>query len=449
MKTNPELKKLEARLTSGRRRNSLVWCRKTVFLVLRAGGLILTAALEWLAALGLFLTITLPVLILLTGRRIVTGQKIFRRRTIYGRDGEPRELAYFNLNYYLWQNADLFFYVLIGRLKLIGLSIKPYDPAGRTVGDSCLHDEKPGIFNLWFLRSSARIAHGGRLEVEKEYKYRHSLRADLLLVLKSIPALFFHVESRHYEPEIELMDIKFRNLTMTAAIDMIRELIAAGRRQRIFFVNADCFNQATVNSSYREVLQQEACIFPDGIGVNLACKIMHNPLRENINGTDMLPFLCRMAQQQGYSLYLLGGKPGIAERMRQVLAATYPGLRIAGCRHGYFDPDRESDAVVTAINAVAPTLLLVAFGVPRQELWITEHFNRLTCPIIIGVGGLFDFYSGNIRRAPQWMREVGLEWFFRLMMEPGRMFYRYVIGNPLFLWRFIRWKRQHFVSREL
>jgi N-acetylglucosaminyldiphosphoundecaprenol N-acetyl-beta-D-mannosaminyltransferase len=116
------------------------------------------------------------------------------------------------------------------------------------------------------------------------------------------------------------------------------------------------------------------------------------------------------------------------------MAKRYPGLRIAGARDGYFK-SHEEQSVVDDINSSGARILLVAFGAPRQELWLKRWRSELEPPVGMGVGGLFDFYSGRMPRAPVWMREMGLEWVFRLMQEPGRMWRRYVIGNPLFLYR--------------
>ena len=123
------------------------------------------------------------------------------------------------------------------------------------------------------------------------------------------------------------------------------------------------------------------------------------------------------------------------------MGSRYPGLRIVGARDGYFGPEEE-EGVVEAINRSGARILLVAFGAPRQELWLQRWRDRLEPGVCMGVGGLFDFYSGRIPRAPAWMRELGLEWVFRLMQEPGRMWRRYVIGNPLFLSRVWRQARQ-------
>ena len=128
----------------------------------------------------------------------------------------------------------------------------------------------------------------------------------------------------------------------------------------------------------------------------------------------------------------------MAETMRRKTLESYPLLKFAGVRDGCFDLDAGAEQVVAAINASGADILLVAFGVPRQEKWLERWGEQLAAPVRIGVGGLFDFYSGRIRRAPLWMREIGMEWSFRLLMEPRRLFRRYIIGNPLFLWRVVR-----------
>ena len=154
----------------------------------------------------------------------------------------------------------------------------------------------------------------------------------------------------------------------------------------------------------------------------------------NINGTDLFPRLCEKAATEGVSLFLLGAKPGVAEAVSENMRKRFPALSIAGVRDGYFKPE-ETGQVLDEINSSNADILLVAFGAPKQELWLAEHRHKLTACVYLGVGGLFDFYSGRLPRAPVWMREIGMEWTWRLLQEPGRMWRRYLIGNPLFLYR--------------
>jgi N-acetylglucosaminyldiphosphoundecaprenol N-acetyl-beta-D-mannosaminyltransferase len=127
--------------------------------------------------------------------------------------------------------------------------------------------------------------------------------------------------------------------------------------------------------------------------------------------------------------------------MKTKLVQKYPRLKICGFRSGYFDHDKDSDIVIGEINDSRPDILLVAFGAPLQEKFIRKNAQKIEARVLMGVGGLFDFYSGRIARAPYWMRQLGMEWVFRLMKEPRRMWKRYIIGNPVFLYRVFRWNK--------
>ena len=132
---------------------------------------------------------------------------------------------------------------------------------------------------------------------------------------------------------------------------------------------------------------------------------------------------------------MIGAAPGVAAKAMENAKASFPSSRFVGASHGFFSDDYTEEMAIEQINAVKPDILLVALGVPRQEKWISNHRNELNCGIAIAVGGLLDFVSGRIPRAPLWMRKSGLEWCYRLYQEPIRLFKRYIIGNPLFLFR--------------
>ena len=143
---------------------------------------------------------------------------------------------------------------------------------------------------------------------------------------------------------------------------------------------------------------------------------------------------CRRFAAEGARVAVFDLNTGAAEQVAENMRRRHPALIVAGVQHGYFDAAEEA-AIIERINGSGARILLVAFGVPRQELWLAQHRERLRPPVRMGVGGLFDFYSGRIPRAPLWLREIGLEWAWRLAQEPGRMWRRYLIGNPLFLYR--------------
>lgn len=238
-------------------------------------------------------------------------------------------------------------------------------------------------------------------------------------------------------PQVQLFGLSISNTHMPVAIDWLMQ--HARRRQKtvLNFVNAHCLNIAHANPAYRQALGQSHAIFPDGSGVSLAMRLQGMRLRDNLNGTDVFPHLCEQAREQQLSLFLLGGREGVAAQVAENMSQRFPGLRIAGTRHGYF-AELETDEVIAEINRSGADILLVAMGVPQQELWLQQHTRQLNATIQAGVGGLFDFYSERISRAPKWLRRIGQEWTWRLLQEPGRMWRRYLLGNPLFVLRAIR-----------
>lgn len=233
----------------------------------------------------------------------------------------------------------------------------------------------------------------------------------------------------------EIFGVPVDNVTMAQALARIETAVMQSRRCGICanmqFVNAHCLNLACGDSNYRMILNCADAVWPDGSGVKLAGKILGFPIPENVNGTDMFPLLA----DGRFSLFLLGGSHGVAEKAAERTCAAYPSARIVGTASGFFADEAAEERVIAAINAARPDLLLVGMGVPRQEKWIAANRARLHCGVAIGVGGLLDFYSGRIPRAPLWMRRFGMEWLYRLWQEPRRLFKRYVVGNPLFLWR--------------
>ncbi|MBM4200531.1 MAG: WecB/TagA/CpsF family glycosyltransferase, partial [Gammaproteobacteria bacterium] len=224
------------------------------------------------------------------------------------------------------------------------------------------------------------------------------------------------------------------NTTMEESLDWLADRAAGSARSLVAFVNPDCLNIAYHNQAYRSVLRQAARVLPDGIGLRIGCNLLGVAMQANVNGTDLFPRICARAAAAGLPIFFLGARPGVADLAAENMQRQFPELRIAGTQHGYFPPEEEA-GVIRKINESGARILFVAFGAPRQELWLAEHHEALVPPVRLGVGAALDFYSGRIARAPQWMREIGFEWAFRLYLEPGRMWRRYVVGNPLFLYR--------------
>ncbi|MCT8160094.1 WecB/TagA/CpsF family glycosyltransferase [Pseudoruegeria sp. SHC-113] len=232
-------------------------------------------------------------------------------------------------------------------------------------------------------------------------------------------------------PQLPVVEVLGTPLANATAPQAIAAIFAPGRR-RVCFLNAHCANMAAKNTAYRKALGRADLVLADGIGVELAARMKGAQIAENLNGTDLTPRVMREAAARGMSVFLFGGKPGTAERAAEAISAAVPGLRIAGTRDGY-DGAEDATSAIAAINESGADIVLVAMGVPRQELWMDRFAPLLNAQITIAVGALFDFWAGNVRRAPRPVRAARMEWAWRLAMEPRRMASRYLIGNATFL----------------
>lgn len=238
---------------------------------------------------------------------------------------------------------------------------------------------------------------------------------------------------------ITLFDLDLWNMARADAVDA---LFADGHRKDhdrkvVSFVNAHSVNLAARDAAFRVALKRSDALLPDGSGLQLAAMLCGRRFAENLNGTDLFPPLCQAAARRGRSIYFLGSAPGVAAAAAEAAQSMAPDLMIAGAEHGFFQP-HEEDAVIRRINQSGADVLLVALGSPLQELWIRKNRDRLSPRVLIGVGAQFDFWSGRVTRAPRMLRWAGLEWLFRLAMEPRRMFRRYIVGNPVFMFRAAR-----------
>ncbi|WP_461520154.1 WecB/TagA/CpsF family glycosyltransferase [Porticoccus sp.] len=231
----------------------------------------------------------------------------------------------------------------------------------------------------------------------------------------------------------ELFGLPISNVSLQQASTNLVKAAVKGKRRCVFFVNAHCVNVAAKNEVYRAALDAADVLYADGIGMRLAAKFIGQLLVDNVNGTDLFPVLCRDAAAAEVSIALLGAKPGIAELCAERMTNCTPGLRIVWIHHGYLEEDVPD--LISSINKSGASMLLVAMGVPQQELWITRYASELNASVLVGVGALFDFYSGSVSRAPFFMRKFGMEWLFRFFLEPKRMFLRYIVGNPIFIFR--------------
>ncbi|MEZ4681166.1 MAG: WecB/TagA/CpsF family glycosyltransferase [Caldilineaceae bacterium] len=234
------------------------------------------------------------------------------------------------------------------------------------------------------------------------------------------------------------------DINMDEALNRIDNFIQIGRAtqkgHQIATINADFVVKSLADPELRRILQEADMATADGMPLVWSARLLGVPLEGRVTGADMVPALAKRAAERGYSIYFLGAAPGVAEQAAAVLRQLYPDLKIAGCSAPSRDEvENNTAAIVASCRAAQPDILLVAFGNPKQEKWIYEHANQLNVPVMMGVGGTFDFIAGVTKRAPNWMQESGLEWLYRLLSEPRRLWKRYatdLVGfGFFFLWQ--------------
>ena len=244
----------------------------------------------------------------------------------------------------------------------------------------------------------------------------------------------------HRKRTASVFGIPFFSGTMKEALQQIDDLVQTKRPHHVAFINAHCLNIACKNQEYKQILNDCSVVFADGIGAKIGAKMLGFKVEENVNGTDMFPLLA----QSPYRIYLFGGAPGVAETALKKAKKLNGKAEFIGCADGFFSAKSEEE-IFAELAELKADILLVALGVPKQEEWISRNLSKLPGCVAIGVGGLLDFVSERIPRAPLWMRKANLEWCFRLYCEPIRLFKRYIIGNPLFIARVFQsklWRRK-------
>jgi N-acetylglucosaminyldiphosphoundecaprenol N-acetyl-beta-D-mannosaminyltransferase len=207
----------------------------------------------------------------------------------------------------------------------------------------------------------------------------------------------------------------------------------------MYYVNAHCLNIAARDHAYRAILNSGDIVYPDGISVVYGSRLLGGCRLEKITGRDWIDDFCTMAKENGIKIYMLGGKLSIAQKARENLLNKTPRLKIVGSHNGYLSGEETKD-IIEEINAKRPDVLLVGMGTPLQEKWIHDNRNRLRVPVCWAVGAMFDTVAGAEPPVPPWMNALALEWLWRLLQDPVGKWRRYLIGNPLFVYRLLRQK---------
>ncbi len=229
---------------------------------------------------------------------------------------------------------------------------------------------------------------------------------------------------------VSVMNVHYNNMKFHEAVAVTNLNLDKAIRMNIFFLNADCVYKAQKDVEYRDILRSSEWVLPDGIGLKLISKLFGYKMLDNCNGTEFSPVVLQLAAQKGLSVYFLGSKEGVAQKAAEAARRKFQGVKIAGYHSGFFHND---DQVIDDINKSGADILFVGMGAPLQEKWIVTHRQQLRPRLCLGVGAYLNFLSGQLIRAPKWMISLHLEWFWRVLVEPRRMFKRYFIdGARLF-----------------
>ena len=216
---------------------------------------------------------------------------------------------------------------------------------------------------------------------------------------------------------VNILGVHVNKYTMQEAVEKASSLMETEKLSMIFTPNSEIILYASNNPEFAEVLNNGDMVIPDGIGVVYGAKILRNPIKERVAGYDLVCNLLPVMAEKGQSVYLLGAKPGVAEKAAETLLAKHPGLVIAGTHDGYFKDD---DEVIADINKCAPDFLMVCLGFPKQENWIYNNREKLNAKLAIGAGGCLDVFAGTVQRAPEFYCKHGIEWLYRLVKQPTR-----------------------------
>lgn len=252
------------------------------------------------------------------------------------------------------------------------------------------------------------------------------------------PAASAYRPANRVEGAIELLGISVHDVSATGVLDYMASVIRSRQQAVILHANAFAANLAARHGWMRQSFREAQMVFCDGDGIRMACRWLGLATPPKVTYARWLPLVADWCEQNGYSIYLLGGRPGVADLAARRFQERHPRIRVAGTHHGYFEKSGpESEAVVAEINCVRPDVLLVCFGMPIQEQWVRTHAPMLATHVVLTGGAALDYASGTAVTTPPWMVRLQLEWLFRLWMEPRRLFARYVLGNPEFILRIL------------
>lgn len=219
---------------------------------------------------------------------------------------------------------------------------------------------------------------------------------------------------------------------MPETIAAIEQMIVDDKKSYVVAINVDVVMKIENDSYLKQVVDNADMVLVDGKPLVWISKLHGRPLKAKISGSDLVPLLCEVAAQKKYTIFIIGGKEGVAEQTKRKLEAKLPGIQIVGTYappFGFEKDEKELDKINQMISDVHPDLLIACLGCPKQEKWIYENIAKYDAKVSVCAGATVDFLAGNVKRAPKWMSEHGFEWFYRFLQEPKRMFKRYFIDD--------------------
>ncbi len=230
-------------------------------------------------------------------------------------------------------------------------------------------------------------------------------------------------------------------ISMDETIEEVEKIIEAGKPTQHVVINALKVNLMNENQKLREIVNSCPLINADGASIIWAAKKLGVPLKERVTGIDLFENLVRVAAEKGYKIYLFGAKEEVVTKVKDIFEKQYPSLKIVGYRNGYFTETDEPE-IVANMAASGADMMFVAFSSPKKEYWVNKYLNQLNIPFVMGVGGSFDVVAGVTDRAPKWMQDRGMEWLYRFIQEPRRLWKRYMLGNRKFIAYTYKCKRE-------
>jgi N-acetylglucosaminyldiphosphoundecaprenol N-acetyl-beta-D-mannosaminyltransferase len=236
---------------------------------------------------------------------------------------------------------------------------------------------------------------------------------------------------------VNICGVKIDRYSFNEVVDIIIDrAISGGKPEYVVTPNAQHIVTLQNDAHFRKIYQNAFLVVPDGVPLLWAAKLLNTPLRDRVNGTDLFEHLCAVAANKGLKIFLLGGRFGAADKAAHILQKKYPNLNIVGTycpSYGFEIDPTELSQINQMIETTNPDILFVGLGAPKQEKWIDANYQILGVPISVGIGVSFELVSGMVSRAPTWMQKAGLEWLYRLIVEPRRLWKRYIFGNAVFI----------------